>query len=105
MLIAVSQAQAGDLPGRLPGMWYLDYYSYDATGFATTSTHLISGHVHTHPPGPDQAKASPDYDIPFAGGNNKPESYPGVSKYILNNDGIVPYDKNGAKTKQPLNCN
>ena len=101
MLIAVGQAQAGDLPGRLPGMWYLDYYSYDATGFATTSTHLISGHVHTHPPGPDQNIPS-GFDKAFFSNLN----WQGFPKYILNANNMIEYDNSqtGVKNTQVYNC-
>jgi len=109
MLIAVGRAQAGDLPGRLPGSWYLDYYTYDANGRATVSTHLITGHVHTHPPGPDQNIPSPRHDLVFAGAPPPnatvgQESYPGVRKYILNKDNLVEYDKNGVKNINANNC-
>jgi len=101
MLIAVGRAQAGDLPGRLPGMWYLDYYSYDATGMTTISTHLITGHVHTHPPGGQVSLQ----DKTFAGGNNTAESYPGIPKYILNNSSLQKYNGNGIENTQNHNCN
>jgi len=103
-LLSVNQAQAGDLPGRLPGMWYLDYYSYDGT----TSTHLVTGHVHTHPMNGHQNEPSPTDKIfagaPPAPGVNGREAYPGVRKYILNNNNLVEYDRNGAKNTQTNNC-
>ena len=101
MLIAVSRAQAGDLPGRLPGMWYLDYYSYDATGRATITTHLVSGHVHTHPTNGNENRPSRDYDIPFASSPN----WQGIPKYILNENNLVEYDQNGVKHTQSYRNN
>ncbi len=79
----------------------MDYYSYDASGKATISTHLISGHVHTHPPNSEISPA----DLAFAGGNNKSESYPGISKYILNKKTLQKYNKSGIENTQTHNCN
>jgi hypothetical protein len=102
--ISVAQAIAADAPGQVPGQWYLYHTTFDAQGHATVTTHVVTAHIHSHPMNGNQNTPSPDFDIPFAGGDNKAESYPGVPKYILNNDNLVEYTKDGVKSIVANNC-
>ncbi|MCU0354138.1 MAG: hypothetical protein MUD08_10440 [Cytophagales bacterium] len=102
VIVSVTQAQSSDLPNRLPGMWYLDYTTFDSNGNPMTTTHVISHHVHTHPAGPNQNIPS-TFDEDFAGASGN-EFAPGIPKYILNNTNLIKYNRNGAENSQPNNC-
>jgi len=101
-LLSVNRATAADAPERAAGSWYLDYYSFDTNGNVTITTHLVTGHVHTHPMNGNENRPSPT-DVNFAANGN----YPGITKYIVNQNNLVRYDATGdaGKSIQPHNCN
>ncbi len=88
-------------PQQEPGQWYLYSTTFDAAGNATVTTHLVTAHVHSHPMNGNENTVS-SVDETFA----KTGSFPGMPKYILNQNNLVKYNETGdaGKTVQSNPC-
>jgi hypothetical protein len=73
------------------GVWELRTFDYSLDpNFGTETFYQLAAHVHTHPSNGNENIAS-DLDMNFD------PNYPGLSKYIVNNHDLVPYDSSGSK--------